>query len=218
VDLASAGNFVILTKSGITNVPMSAITGDLGVSPAAATAITGLSLQLDPSNVFSTSTQVKGKVYAASYAVPTPSVLTTAIGDMQTAFTEAAGRAPDLIELGAGNIGGMTLAPGVYQWSSGLLIPSSVTLKGGSKDVWIFQIAQVLTVGSGAEIVLSGGALAENVFWQVSEAVNVGTGAQFKGIVLTKTGVTMATGASIHGRLLAQTAVTLDMNTVVETP
>ena len=112
-----------------------------------------------------------GKVYAADYAAPTPSNLTTAIGDMELAFTDAAGRAPDVTELGAGNIGGMTLAPGVYKWGTGLLIPTDVTLTGSATDVWIFQIAQDLTVAA-PRSVLAGGALPKNVFWQVAGRVD----------------------------------------------
>ena len=196
-------------------MPTSAVTGDLGVSPAAATFITGFSLTADATNVFSTSPQVTGKVYAADYASPTPANLTTAIGDMQLAFTDAAGRAPGVTELGAGNIGGMTLAPGVYKWGTGLLIPTDVTLTGSATDVWIFQIAQDLTMSSGTKILLAGGALAKNVFWQVAGLVDLGTTAHVEGIVLTQTSITLRTGASINGRLLAQTAVNIDGSTVV---
>jgi hypothetical protein len=156
------------------------------------------------------------RVYASDYAPPTPSNLTTAIGDMELAFTDAAGRAPDVTELGAGNIGGMTLEPGVYKWGTGLLIPTDVELTGSGTDVWIFQVAQDLTMSSGASIALSGGALPENVFWQVAGLVEIGTTAHCEGIVLTQTSVTLGTGASINGRLLAQTAVAMDGNTVVE--
>ena len=216
VSLGTAGNFVILAKSGISTVPTSAITGNLGVSPAAATFITGFSLIADATNVFSTSPQVTGKVYAADYALPTPSNLTTAVGDMELAFTDAAGRAPNVTELGAGNIGGMTLAPGVYKWGTGLLIPTDVTLTGSATDVWIFQIAQNLTMSSAARILLAGGALPKNVFWQVAGLVDLGTTAHCEGVVLTQTSVTLRTGASINGRLLAQTAVNLDGSAVVE--
>jgi len=135
---------------------------------------------------------------------------------MELAFTDAAGRAPDVTELGAGNIGGMTLAPGVYQWGTGLLIPTDVTLAGGATAVWIFQVAQDLTVSNATNVVLSGGALTQNVFWQVSGEVVLGTTAHFEGIVLTQTSATLRTGATINGRLLAQTAVTLDGSTLVE--
>ena len=216
VSLGMAGNFVLLGKSRLSTVPTSAITGDLGVSPAAASYITGFSLITDSTNRFSTSSQVTGKVYAADYAVPTPSNLTTAVSDMELAFTDAAARAPDVTELGAGNIGGRTVLPGVYKWSSGLLIPSNVTLTGSSTSVWIFQIAQDLTLSSATRVVLIGGALPKNVFWQVSGAVNLGTTAHLEGVVLTQTAATLQTGASINGRLLAQTAITIDSSTITE--
>ena len=130
VDLGKASTYVILAKSGVSTVPTSAVTGDVGVSPAAASYITGFSLTADSTNLFATSLQVTGRVYASDYTQPTPTNLTTAIGDMQTAFTDAAGRAPGVTELGAGNIGGMTLTRGVYKWGTGLLIPTSVTLMG----------------------------------------------------------------------------------------
>ncbi len=215
VNLGTAGNYVVLTKTGISTVPPSVITGDIGASPIAAAAITGFSLIADSTNVFSTSKQVTGKVYAANYEPPTPSNLTTAIGDMQHAFTDAAGRAPDVTELGAGHIGGMTLPPGVYKWGTGVLIPTDVTLSGGATDVWIFQIAQTLTVSSAAKIVLNGGALPKNIFWQVAGAVDLGTTSHFEGVILTQTMIALETGASINGRLLAQTEVSLQKSTVV---
>jgi hypothetical protein len=216
IDLGKAGNYVILAKSGISTVPTSAVTGNLGISPAAASFITGFSLIADSTNVFSTAPQVTGQVYAADYALPTPSNLTTAVGDMELAFTDAAGRAPGVTELGAGNVGGMTLAPGVYKWGTGLLIPTDVTLTGSATDVWIFQIAQNLTMSSAAKILLAGGAMPKNVFWQVAGLVDLGTTAHCEGIVMTQTSVTLRTGASINGRLLAQTAVTIDGSAVVE--
>jgi len=216
VNLGTAGNYAVLSKAGISTVPPSTITGDLGVSPATATAITGFGLTADSSGVFSTSTQVTGKVYASSYAVPTPANLTAAIGDLQGAFTDAAGRTADVTELEAGNIGGLTLTPGVYSWGSGVLMASSVTLKGSSTDVWIFQVAQTLTMSSGVAIVLSGGAVPQNIFWEAAGAVDIGTGAHLEGNVLAATSIALQTGASIHGRLLAETAVTLEGSTITK--
>jgi hypothetical protein len=216
VNLATAGSFVILAKSGISTVPTSAITGDLGVSPAAATYITGFSLTMDATNVFSLSPQVTGKVYASDYTPPTPSNLTTAIGDMQLAFTDAAGRAPSVTELGAGNIGGMTLTAGVYKWGTGLLIPTDLTLTGSATDVWIFQIAQDLTMSSATNVFLTGGAVPKNVFWEVAGLADLGTTAHFEGVILAQTSITLRTGASINGRLLAQTAVSVDSSTIVQ--
>jgi Ice-binding-like len=218
VNLGLAGDYAILAKTGIATVPTSAITGNLGVSPAAATFITGFSLTADATNVFSTSPQLIGKAYAADYTAPTPTNLTTAVADMLLAFTDAAGRVPGVTELGAGNIGGMTLAPGVYKWGTGVVIPTDVTLSGRATDVWIFQIAQDLAMASGTRIVLAGGALAKNVFWQVAGLVDLGTTAHVEGVILTQTSVTLRTGASINGRLLAQTAVNIDASTVVAPP
>jgi hypothetical protein len=116
VNLGAAGNFVILAKAGISTVPTSVITGDIGVSPIGSSAITGFALNLTAGSAFATSAQVSGKVYAPAYAAPTPANLITAIGDMQTAYTDAAGRTiPDFTELGAGQIGGLTLVPGLYK-------------------------------------------------------------------------------------------------------
>jgi Ice-binding-like len=215
VNLGTAGNYVILAKTGISTVPPSAITGDVAVSPAAATYITGFSLMADSTNAFSTSSQVTGKIYAADYVPPTPTNLTTAVGDMQLAFTEAAGRAAGTTELAAGNIGGLTLAPGVYNWGTGVLIASDVTLSGNATDVWVFQIAQNLNMSASAKVLLAGGALPKNVFWQVSGSVVLATMAHCEGVVLSQTAVTLGTGASIKGRLLAQTAVDIDGSTVV---
>jgi hypothetical protein len=216
VNLRTAGSYAVLAKSGISTVPTSAITGNLGVSPAAASYITGFALIADATNVFSTSPQVTGSVFASDYATPTPSNLTTAIGDMELAFTDAAGRAPSVTELGAGNIGGMTLTPGVYKWGTGLLIPTNVTLTGSSTDVWIFQIAQDLTMSSATSVLLAGGAMPKNVFWQVAGSVDLGTTAHLEGVIMTQTSVALRTGASINGRLLAQTAVSVDSSAIVE--
>ena len=216
VDLGTAGDFAILSKSGISTVPPSAIVGDLGVSPASGTYITGFSLTADPSNMFATSAQVTGRVYAATFTEPTPTRLTRAVGDMQRAFTDAAGRAPDVTELGGGNIGGLTLPAGVYQWGTGLLVPTNVTLTGSALDVWIFQVAENLTLAAGVSVTLAGGALAKNVFWQVSGQVMLGTTSHVEGVILTQTAIVARTGATINGRLLAQTAVSLDSATVVQ--
>jgi hypothetical protein len=135
---------------------------------------------------------------------------------MLLAFTDAAGRAPNVTELGAGNIGGMTLPPGVYKWGTGLTIPADVTLTGTATSVWIFQIAQDLTMSSARNIVLTGGALPQNVFWQVAGSVDLGTTAHFEGVILSQTAIVLETGASIDGRLLAQTAVSISGSAVVQ--
>lgn len=218
VVLGGAGNYVILAETLISTTGVTAITGNLGISPAAATFITGFSLIADASNVFATSSLVTGQVFAADYAAPTPSNLTTAVTDMMTAYTDAAGRAPDYTELGAGDISSMTLAPATYKWSSGVLITSNVTLNGGPNDVWIFEIAQDLTVANGVSVVLAGGALPKNIFWQVAGGTGValGTTSHMEGVIMAAKAITVNTGATANSRFLAQTAVTLNANTIVQ--
>jgi hypothetical protein len=214
VNLGAAGNYVILGKTAISNISTSAVTGDLGLSPAATSYITGLSLT--NATGYATSAQVNGHIFAADMANPTPANLTTAVSNMITAYTDAAGRlSPDFSELGTGNIGGKTLTPGLYKWTNTVTLPSNVTISGGMNDVWIFQIAQNLTMSSAVRVNLTGGAQAKNIFWQVAGTVTIGTTAHFEGIILSMTGITFQTGASFKGRALAQTAVVLDGNAII---
>jgi len=212
VDLGKAGTFAILTKTGITNVYASMIDGDIGASP-----ITGAAIHLTCAEMHT------GNVYTVDAAGPLPcatadaSGLTTAVSDMQTAYADAAGRTmPDHVELGSGEIGGLTLTPGLYKWGTDVTISSDVTLHGSSTDVWIFQIAGGVEQASATRVTLTGGALPQNVFWQSAGAVSIGTTAHFEGVLLAKTLVAVKTGASVTGRLLAQTEVTLQKNIVTQ--
>jgi hypothetical protein len=212
VALGKAGTFAILTKSGITDVFPSVINGDVGTSP-----ITGAAIHLTCTEV------ATGKVYSVNAAGPLPcrvidpTLLTTAVANLQTAYTDAAGRTnPNFTNLGAGQIGGLTLAPGLYKWTTSVLISTNVTLSGSSNAVWIFQIAGKLTQANATKMILSGGALPKNIFWQTSGAVSIGTTAQAEGVILSKTMIAMKTGASANSRLLAQTAVTLQQNAVTQ--
>ncbi len=211
VDLGMAGNFAILSKSGITNVYKSTITGDIGSSP-----ITGAAILV-------TCAEVTGTIFSVDAAGPLPCTvnnatrLTLAVADMQTAYTDAAGRSnPDFVNLGAGDIGGQTLTPGLYKWTSAVIIPTDITISGGPNDVWIFQISGTLNMSSAVRFTLAGGAQAKNIFWQTAGAVTLGTTSHFEGNILSQTGINMQTGATINGRMLAQTAVTLQMNTVTQ--
>lgn len=215
VNLRTAGNYVLLAKTAINNNPTSAITGAIGLSPSATSYITGFSLT--NATGYATSSQVTGQIFAADMVSPTSSNLTTAINDMQTAYTDAAGRkTPNYIELGTGNIGGKTLLPGLYKWTSSVSVPANVTLSGNADDVWIFQISGDLSVSAGVKITLSGGAQAKNIFWQVAGTVTAGTTSHIEGVILSKTSVTFNTGASFKGRALAQTAIILDGNTITQ--
>jgi hypothetical protein len=212
VKLGSAGTFALLSKTGVTDVYASVINGDVGASP-----ITGAAIGLTCGEVAS------GIIYTVDAAGPLPcsvtaaTLLTSAVGDMEAAYLDAAGRvSPDFTELGTGEIGGKTLAPGLYKWGTGVKISTDVTLAGGPTDVWIFQIAGGIDQASATRVTLIGGALAKNIFWQVADAVSIGTTAHFEGVVLAKTMVAVKTGASVNGRLLAQTAVTLQKNSVTQ--
>lgn len=211
--LGAAGDYVILAKSAISNVPTSVVTGNLGLSPAAASFITGFSLTRVGTKW--TAAQVIGSVFAADNDPPTPINLTTAVSDMETAYTDAAGRpTPDALNLGAGTIGGLTIAPGLYRWTSSVTIPSDIQIAGAPNDVWIFQITGDLKMSAAKNIILSGGARARNIFWQVAGLVELGTTSHAEGVILSKTSIKLGTGASINGRLLGQTAVNIASSTV----
>ncbi|MBW4258519.1 DUF3494 domain-containing protein [Methanobacterium sp. YSL] len=214
VELLTAGHFTILSKTGISTAANSLIVGNIGVSPVAATYITGFSLMLDASNNYAISTQVVGMVYAADYADPTPAYVTQAISDMEAAYTDAASRAPDFTELYAGDLSGQTLVGGVYKYSTDVVIYADVILSGNAQDVWIFQISGNLTQAVSVKIILQGGALAENVFWQIAGNVAIETSAHFVGTIIAMTEISLGTNASVTGKLLSQTAVTLDANII----
>jgi hypothetical protein len=219
VTLGTAGDFIILSKAGISTTGTTHITGDIGVSPIDGTGLAGFGIIMDSSNTFATSSLVTGKLYAADYTSPTPTKMTTAVNDMEIAYIDAAGRTnPTVTELGAGDISGMTLNPGLYKWGTGLLINNEVTLdcQGNSNAIFIFQIAEDLTVSNGAIVILSGGCQAKNIFWQVASQATLGTTSDFKGNILSYTNIDLQTGAVLNGRALAQTAVTLDANVVTK--
>ncbi|KAJ7445186.1 antifreeze protein [Mycena galericulata] len=216
VNLGTAANYTILGASGVSTVSPSVITGNVAVSPIAATGLTGFSLTVDPTGEFSTSSQVTGALFAASYTAPTPAILTTAVGDMVTAYNDAIGRSdPDFTNLGTGAIGGLTLVPGLYTWTTGVSISGSdVTISGAANDTWIFQVTGTFTIAAGINVVLSGGALASNIVWVTTDSVSAGAGANVEGVILGKTSIALLTGATTNGQLLAQTAVTLQQATV----
>merc|ERR1712166_1195819 len=194
VNLGTAGDFVVLTKSGVTTTGVTKVTGNMGTSPIAAAALTGFDLIMDSSNTHSTSKLVTGQIFAA-------------------------GRVnPDELDLGAGIIEGQTLAPGLYKWGSNVGFTSLLTFDGeavaGKDPVWILQMTGDLIVGAGAIVTLSGDAKAENIFWQVAGSTTLHTTAEMKGTILCATAIDFQTGSSLNGRALAQTAVTLDAATI----
>ena len=216
--LGGAANFVTLTESGISTTGVTSITGNIGVSPITSTAITGFGLIMSTDGQSSHTPIVSGLVYASDYAVPTPGNLTTAVSDMETAYTNSNNLvtpAP-VVGLGAGDISGLTLPPGLYKWGTGVLVTNAgVTLAGGPNDTWVFQIGVDLTINNSAIIHLTGGAQAKNIYWVVAGQATLGTNVIFNGDILSKNLISLNTGASITGRLLAQKAVTLNANTVI---
>ena len=220
VNLGTAANYAILASSGVSTIPTSVVTGNVGLSPAARGALTGWSEVADATDTFSTSTQVTApfKLYAADYVGgTTASDLTTAVADLGIAYTDAAGRTPtsaQTTDVGAGTLTSLTLAPGVYEWGTSVLIPTDLVLNGNSTDVWIFKISGTLTMAAAKNVILTGGALSNNIFWQVTDAVSIEANTHFEGNILGKTSITFGNLASINGRLLAQTAVVLSATTV----
>jgi hypothetical protein len=218
VNLASAGNYVILASTGISTTGTTAITGDLGVSPVAASYITGFGLILPAGSSYSTSSLVTGKVYASDYAVPTPSILTTAVGDMGAAYNNASGRInPDHLNSPPAAINGPTsLSAGLYKWTTPLSLSATITLTGTSTSVFVFQIGQTLKFNANTNIILSGGVLPKNVIWVSAGQVTLEGGAIVKGVILGKTAVVFKSGATLNGCVLAQTGVTLIANTLTK--
>ena len=201
LDLGSTAHFTILSGAAVTSTGGGIITGDVGASPIAGSAI-GV-----------TQAQVNGIIYAVDASGPAgsmiaPAMLTTAKGDLTIAYNDAAGRTPvptgPFLNPGGGNIGGLNLVAGLYKFTSTALITGSdLTLTGGPGDVWIFQIAADLQLGSGIHVILAGGAQARNIFWQVGTSAVLGTYSVFKGTILADQAITLNTGSTMEGRALA---------------
>jgi hypothetical protein len=232
IDLLTAGNFVILAQTAITDVSASVITGDIGLSATAG------------SSIFVSCAEMSGtsKIYAvdAAYAVtgfaacamPGPgankTLVDNAVADKGTAYTEAAGRtSPDATNLGAAEIGGQTFYPGLYKYTGASTINTDVTLdaQGDTNAVWIFQISGDLTVAAGGtvplgkKVILTNGAKASNVFWQVAASnfgATINAYATFNGVVMSSAQVIANTGAVVNGRMFAATQVTLQQNPVTQ--
>lgn len=216
VNLGTAGNFAILAEQAIRDISPSTVSGDVGLTPASGTLVDLTCAEM-----------VTGVIYTVPGAGPpcrveNAGLLLTAKNDGVAAFFDARdNRAPDYIDLGGGNIGGRNLGPATYKWNTPVAIPSNLTLTGGPNDVWIFQIWQSdenvisLSVSSGVQIILAGGALPQNVYWVIGGA-DLGSNSQFKGVIMADFSIVLKTGASIDGRVLAGSAAELDHNRVAQ--
>jgi len=204
VYLGSAGSFAVLAGTTITSTNDGTINGDVGVWPGT-TWVVGVPPVI-----------VNGTVHLGD---PTAA---RAQADLTTAYNAAAGRSLGVI-LSDGELGGKTLAPGLYRSAPGsfgiTLVDLTLDARGDRNAVWIFQMASTLTVGSGRQVILAGGAQARNIFWQVGSSATLGTSSVFKGNILAFTAITVNTGAKLDGRALARNAaVTLDGSNLTKQP
>lgn len=228
----TTNNFVVLATTGISdaNPVLGLITGNIGLSPAPGSAITVACSEMQGTSNIHASDATYAVVGFAGCAVPTSGLVAQAILDLGTAYTAASDPATPA-GVGAANLNvlagvlpaGTNFTPGTYTWGSNVNINGDITLTGGASDVWVFQVSGNLAIASGADVptgvkvVLVGGAVPSNVFWQVAGAsVTLGTYSTFNGNILTSpsTLIAIQTGAVLHGRALSGTAVTLDGSTV----
>ena len=204
VELGSADNFAVLAGSTVTSTGGTTVAGDLGVwTGSAMTGFAGI-----PPGGPGT---VSGTIHAGD------AVAQTAQGDLTTAYNDAAGRTLAPVDVANADLGGRTLAPGLYKSSGTLAITGNLTLdaQGDPNAVFIFQIASSLDTAAGSQVILSGSANAANIYWQVGSSATLGTTAVFKGMILADQSISLATGATLDGRALARIgAVTLDANAV----
>jgi hypothetical protein len=229
VDLGTANNFEVLSAAGITSTGNTVINGNIGTSPITGAAITGFPPAI-----------VNGTIYTVNSAGPAgsvmnPGLLTTAMGAVTTAYNQAAGLTHSAVDYttlgsGTGNLGGQTLTPGVYTFSSIASITGTLTLndEGLTDPVFVFQIGSSLTTASGSSVVeentAPGNIDGTSIFWEVGSSATLGTGTAFDGNILANTSITLDSGATdLDGRLLAGAvaptgAVTLDDNTLTAPP
>ncbi|MDO8335449.1 MAG: ice-binding family protein, partial [Candidatus Saccharibacteria bacterium] len=223
VNLGTAGNFAILSKAGITNTGSSLITGNIGASPISSAAMNTVWCSMIAGTIYGVDgpAQYVGSgdttCFAGNPPLANKTLVDNAVANMETAYTDAAGRTPGVganLNVGGGTLSGQNFVPGTYTWGTPVTITGDITLTGSATDVWLFQIAGTLNISSAKKVILSGGAQVKNVFWQVTGATTLGTYSTFNGNILDQTNIALQTGAVLNGRALAQTAVTLDANAV----
>lgn len=201
ITLSGSAGLAVLAGTAITNTGETNITGDLGLSP-------GSSVGGFPPGILNGTMHINNEI------------ATQAKLDLTAAYNDAAGRtSTDIVTL-SGNVGGLTLTPGLYKSTSSLSISSgdlTFDAKGNADAVFIIQIASTLTTTSGRQVFLAGGAKASNIFWQVGSSATFGTTSVFKGTVMAMESITFNTGATLDGRAMARTgAVVMEANTIVQ--
>jgi hypothetical protein len=215
VQLGAATPFAVFAGAGVSDVPTSSITGDVGVSPGPGTSITGL-----------TQAEVDGTIYTTDGTGPTgnvmnPGLLTLAQAANTAAFLTASGQLP-ITDFGAGGdqLDGKTLVPGTYAFGAGAAnltagAPLVLNGEGDVNAVWVFQASSTLITGTNSVVQLENGAQACNVFWTVGSSATLDSGSTFVGTIMALTSASLGAGATVQGRVLVQTgAVTLDANTI----
>jgi hypothetical protein len=218
ISLGAAGDFAVFAAAGVGLGAGATVLGDVGVDGGLAS-LTGFTLVADPGGTFSTSTGVTGRIYASDHAAPTPAMLSTAGADMKAAYDNGMARLfPTGTDLGAGELGGLDLAPGLYQWSAAATITTDLTLTGGAEDVWILRVGGGLDLAATRRVLLAGGALARNVYWITVGAVTLGADTILEGQVLSNAAITTGVNAVMNGRALSAAAVTTGASSQVNRP
>ena len=198
VNLGLAALFAVLGGSTVTNAGNTMVNGDVGVHPGTAVTIT--------------QNMVNGAIHAGD------DVAKAAKADLATAYDTALSQGPD-VPL-AGDLGGMTLSPGLYSFGVAATLGGTLTLDGGGDPdaVFIIQIGSTITTAANSAVILTGGAQACRVTWLIGSSATLGANTSFRGDVLAHTSITAVAGTAVDGRLLAiGGAVTLDTNTVTAT-
>lgn len=207
IDLGDASGFALLAGSAITITGASSSTtikGDVGLFPTTSDAIVGME------NVV-----FEGINYGSS------EITQAAKFALNDAYADAVSRSPDVVLAAASDLLGLNLSPGVYSSTSSLFLSGVLTLNGqGNPDaVWIFQMGTTLITAANSQMILTGGAQASRVFWQVGSSVTLAAGSDVSGTILALTTITAASDVTVNGRLLAQEgAVTLDGNNRITVP
>ncbi len=201
IAMAGAGNFAILAGSAVTNTGPTTVNGDIGLSP-------GSSIGGFPPGILVGTQHIND------------AVVNQAKTDLATCYADAMGRVcTDIVTL-SGNIGGLTLTQGLYKSTSSLAISSgdlTFDAKGNANAVFIIQIASSLTTTSGRKVILAGGALASNIYWQVGSSATFGTTSVLKGNFFVMQSITFNTGATLEGRALTRIGgITMASNTLVK--